>query len=157
MGEDVIERLEFINSRLGYTKLSDGSIVILRVAVVDVRVRGSSSPFGIDFEVNATTGLSVYPSKDAVEEVKDKPILEPGKTINKGWVRVDIVEKKPAYEEVRFTDEGVGTYVVRVEIEPIMASRNVMVKTIRNEPLYVIRWVPKITWREASSKGGTKS
>ncbi|WP_338251850.1 hypothetical protein [Pyrodictium abyssi] len=61
---------------------------------------------------------------------------------------MDIVEKAPAYEEVVYSDERIGRYLIRVEIEPIMVSKNTLFKTIQGLPLYVVRWVPKITWGE---------
>ena len=148
MGVDVVNRLRFRDSKLGYVKVSDGSVIILRVAVVDVRVREEASPFGVEFDVNATGGIAVYPSESALDEVRDKPVLEPGKTVNEGWTRVEIVEKGSAYEEIIYSDERIGRYLIRVEIEPIMVSKNTMFKNIQGLPLYVVRWVPKITWSE---------
>lgn len=148
MNANIVNRLRFRDSKLGYVKVSDGSTIILRVAVVDVRVREEASPFGAEFDVNATGGIAVYPSKSALDEIKDKPVLEPGKTVSKGWRRVDIIEKAPAYEEVIYSDERIGKYMIRVEIEPIMVSKNTLFKTVQGLPLYVVRWVPKITWSE---------
>jgi len=148
MYESIIEKLKIKNSKLGYAKLSDNSVIILRVAVVDVRPREETSPFGVDFEVNATTGVSAYPSKEAMKKVKDKPIIEPGRTLSEGWERLDIVEKKSAYEEVEFTGETLGAYLIRVEVEPIMASMNITVRTVKNEPVYTVKWVPKVAWKK---------
>ena len=148
MSTGIVDRLRFRESKLGYVRVSDGSVIILRVAVVDVRVREEASPFGAEFDVNATGGMAVYPSESTLNEVKDKPVLEPGRTANEGWARVDIVEKAPAYEEVIYSDERMGRYLIRVEIEPIMVSKNTMFKTIQGLPLYAVRWVPKITWSE---------
>ena len=96
MNIDVVDRLRFKDSRLGYVKVSDGSVIILRVAVVDVRIREEASPFGAEFDVNAAGGMAVYPSESALDEVRDKPVLEPGKTIGEGWTRMEIIEKAPA-------------------------------------------------------------
>ncbi len=148
MNIDIIDKLKFKDSRLGYVKVNDGSAIILRVAIVDVRVRQEASPFGAEFDVNATGGISVYPSEDVLSEVKDKPVLEPGKTASEGWMRVNIVERAPAYEEVIYNDDRVGKYLIRIEIEPVMVSKNTQFKTSRGLPLYVVRWVPKITWSE---------
>ena len=148
MSTSIIDRLKFKDSRLGYVKVNDGSIIVLRVAIVDVRLREEASPFGAEFDVNATGGIAVYPSESALNEVKDKPVLEPGKTVSEGWIRVDIAERAPAYEEVIYSDERIGRYLIRVEIEPIMVSKNTLFKTLQGLPLYVVRWVPKITWSE---------
>ena len=54
MDTNIIGKLRFKDSRLGYVKVSDGSVIILRAAIVDVRVREEASPFGAEFDVNAT-------------------------------------------------------------------------------------------------------
>ena len=146
--EDVLAKLRFKDSKLGYVKVSDGSLIVLRVAVVDVRVREEASPLVVEFDVNVTTGISVYPSEGALDEVRDRPVVEPGKTPNEGWVRVDIVEREPAYEEVVYSDGRVGRYLVRVEVEPLMVSKNAQFKTVQGSPLYFVRWVPKVSWGE---------
>ena len=146
--QGVLTRLRFKNGELGYVKVSDGSVIILRVAVIDVRVREERTPFGPEFDVIATGGISVYPSESALNEVKDKPMLEPGKAAGEGWTMVDIVEGRSAYEEVVYNDEKVGSYLIRVELEPIMVSKNASFKTVQGLPLYVVRWVPKVSWRQ---------
>jgi hypothetical protein len=151
---DVVDRLRFRGGRLGYVRVSDGSVVVLRVAIVDARPRGEASPFGVEFEVNATGGIAVYPSEEVLREVRDKPVVEPGRLPQDGWEMVDIVEKSPAYEEALYSDEVVGSYLVRVEIEPLMVSRNTLYRNPQGQPLYVVRWVPKVTWREAGKPGG---
>lgn len=153
MNPDIIDRLKFKESMLGYVKVSDGSVIIIRVAIVDVRVREEVSPFGIEFDVNATGGIAVYPSEDVLKEVRDKPAIEPGKTVNDGWAQVGIVEGTPAYEEAVYHEENEGRYLIRVEIEPIMVSKNTLYKTPQGTPLYVVRWVPKITWNEVREEG----
>lgn len=149
----MIAKIKFKDSRLGYVKISDGTVIVIRVAVIDVRVREEVSPFGSEFDVNATGGISVYPSESALNEVKDKQVLEPGRSVNEGWTAMDIIEKEPAYEEVIYDDEKIGRYLIRVELEPIMVSKNTMFKTIQGSPLYVVRWVPKITWRREGGNG----
>lgn len=153
MSVDIIDKLKFKDSRLGYVKVSDGSVIILRVAVVDVRVREEASPFGVEFDVNATGGVAIYPSEDALKEASSKPVIEPGKIVKEGWIQVDIIEKTSAYEEVIYHDERVGRYLVRVEIEPIMVSKNTLYKTTQGIPWYVVRWVPKVTWGRVEDKG----
>jgi hypothetical protein len=152
MSTSITDRLRFKDSRLGYVKVDDGSIIILRVAIVDVRAREEASHFGVEFDVNATGGIAVYPSGAALKEVKDKPTVEPGKTVNEGWAQVDIVEKTPAYEEAVYYKENGSRYLIRVEIEPIMVSKNTLYKTPQGTPLYVVRWVPKITWNEVEDE-----
>lgn len=153
MSVDIINKLKFKDSKLGYVKVGDGSVIILRVAIIDVKVREEASPFGVEFDVNATGGVSVYPSEDALKETSDKPVVEPSKIVKEGWIQVDIIEKTSAYEEVIYHDERVGRYLVRVEIEPIMVSKNTLYKTMQGTPWYVVKWVPKITWSRVEDKG----
>jgi len=153
VGVDVINKLKFKDSKLGYVKVSDGSTIILRIALVDVRVREEASPFGVEFDVNATGGISVYPSENALKEISDKPVIEPGKIVKEGWIQVDIIEKASAYEEAIYHDEKVGRYLVRVEVEPIMVSKNTLYKIAQGIPWYIVRWVPKITWSRVEDKG----
>lgn len=58
------------------------------------------------------------------------------------------MDKKPAVEEVEFNDEKLGKYIIRVEIEPLMAAVNTEKKSIKGEPIYAVRWAPKISWRK---------
>ncbi|MFP3233856.1 MAG: hypothetical protein RXR08_09255 [Sulfolobaceae archaeon] len=143
----LLNNLSFRNSVRGYVKVSDGSIIILRAAIVDVRPSQVSSPFGVEFNVNYIVGISVHPSEGALNEVKDKPILEPGKQVNEGWIQLEINDKVSAYEEVIYKDAKIGEYLIRVEIEPIMVSKNTLFK-VRQEPLYTLRWAPKISWNK---------
>ena len=61
---------------------------------------------------------------------------------------LEILDKKSAVEEIEYSDEEHGKYLVRVELDSMMASINTEVKTIRGEPLYVVRWAPRVTWRK---------
>jgi len=151
MMSTLLNNLSFRNSVRGYVKVSDGSIIILRAAIVDVKPSQVPSPFGAEFNVNYIVGMSVHPSEGALNEVKDKPILEPGKQVNEGWIQLEINDKVSAYEEVIYKDAKIGEYIIRVEIEPIMASKNTQFK-VRQEPLYTLRWVPKISWNKTGEK-----
>lgn len=148
MSVDIIDKLKFKDSRIGYIKVNDGSMILLRAAIIDVRMREETSPFGVEFEVSATAGIAVYPSEDVSKEILNKPAIEPGKTVNEGWIQVDIIEKNSAYEEVVYDSGKMGKYLVRVEIEPLMVSKNTLYKTPQGLPLYAVRWVPKVTWRK---------
>ncbi len=33
-----------------------------------------------------------------------------------------------------------------------MVSKNTLYKTLQGTPLYVVRWVPKVTWNEVESE-----
>lgn len=140
-------KLRVVSVELGYSRLADDTLIVHRVAVVDVRVLQVGSPFGAEFDVGFTTGISVYPSEEVLEKFRDKRILAPGEKPPQSWQQLEIVDKKPAFEEVEFIDDRLGKYIIRVEIEPVMASINTEVRNIRGEPIYVVRWAPKITWR----------
>lgn len=134
--------------QFGYIELKDGSIIIQRVAVVDVRVLTTKSPFGVEFDVSITTGIAVRASDSVSKLLENKRILSPGEKPPDAWKTVDIVKSVPAVEEVLFEDEQIGKYLIRIEIEPIMVSLNLEVKTLRGEPLYAVRWVPKVSWKK---------
>jgi len=151
LGVGITSRLKFRGSELGYVRVEDGSILVLRVALVDVRERRVSSPFGVEFDVNFNVGLAVYPSEESLREVEGKPILESGRVVSEGWAPVKIVEKTSAYEEAIYVGENGRQYLVRVEVEPIMASKNTMYRAAQGTPLYAVRWVPKVTWYEAGT------
>jgi len=143
-----IPRVRVVNVELGYSRLADGTFIVHRVAVVDVRVVHAESLFGVEFDVGFTTGISAYPSERVLEEFRDKHILVPGEKPPQSWRQLEIVDKKSAFEEVEFMDDKLGKYIIRVEIEPVMASINTEVRNIRGEPLYVVRWSPKVMWRK---------
>ncbi len=67
----VQENLSFKNSTRGYVKVSDGSLIFLRVAIINAIPLQSS--FGVEFNVNFIVGISSHPSESALNEVKDKP------------------------------------------------------------------------------------
>ena len=92
--------------------------------------------------------MSAYPSDSALNEVKDKQMIEPDKMPSDGWTLVDIVEKQSAYEEVEYLLNGKEKYVIRAETEPILAAKNINYRTIQNEPLYFVRWVNKVSWKK---------
>jgi len=140
-------RISVRNIKLGYLKLEDGTFIVQRVAIVDARPIKLASPFGVDFDLVILSGISPHPSKKVLEELKDKPTLEPNKPPPDSWRPLKIVDKAPAVEEAEYFDEEVGRYVIRVEIEPLMASLNTGVKTPKGEPFYVVRRVPKISGR----------
>jgi len=141
-------RINVRSIKLGYIKLDDGTIIVQRVAVVDARPVRVGSPFGVDFDLVVISGISPHPSEKVLEELKDKPMLEPNKPPPDSWRQLKILDKEPAVEEVEYFDEEVGRYIIRVEIEPLMASLNTGAKTPKGEPFYIVRWAPKISWRK---------
>mgnify|MGYP000477532899 CR=1 FL=1 len=146
--EGIRPRIKVVNSSLGHLLLGDGTLIVVRVAVVDVRVTQRQSPFGAEFGVDLTTGVSSRSPHEVLEKFRDKRILAPGERPPDSWQQLRIDEKEPAVEEVEFEDSELGKYRIRVELEPIMVSVNTDVRTARGEPLYVVRWVPKVSWKK---------
>lgn len=143
---------KILSVKWGTMKLEDNTLITFRAAVVDAVPSQEISPFGVEFGVNIATGISVYPSQESITEVEGKPVAPPGAPPKEGWVRVKILEKKPAIEEVEYEDSKLGRYRIRVEFEPAMVSKNTQVKTLSGEPLYMVRWAPKITWEEITEE-----
>ena len=52
---------------------------------------------------------------------------------------VEILDKRCAYEEVTYKAEGLGDFLVRVEVKPIMVAKNTLYKLPDGTPLYVVR------------------
>lgn len=156
MQQGITSKIRVVRVELGFSRLEDGTLITHRVAVADVRVAQLESPFGVEFEVSFTTGISAHPPREVLEAFKDKRVLAPGEKPPDSWRQLEIKEKKPAVEEVEFEDSKLGKYLITVEIEPVMASVNTEVRTVRGEPLYVVRWAPKVMWRkvEESELGG---
>ena len=132
------------NFKLDYVRLSDGTSIILRVAIVDIKPL--QTPFGVEFNVLTTGGISVYPSDSVLNEVKDKPLVEPDKTPSDGWTLVEIIEKQPAHEEVEYHLNE--KYIIKAEIEPLMVVKNIKYKNIQEQPIYIVRWAKKLSWEK---------
>jgi hypothetical protein len=144
MTVDYRVQLDFQKVELGYVKTNDDSLIVVRVAIIDVKPTGKTGPFGPEFSVDFVVGISVRPSERVKEEIRDKPTIDPGKPVEEGWVLVEILDKCCAYEEVTYRAEDLGDFLVRVEVEPIMVAKNTLYKLPDNTPLYVVRWVPKV-------------
>ena len=141
--------LKVVDAKWGYIKVSDGTFIRYRVAVVDAKPLEGISPFGVEFDMNIATGVSVYPSDESLKEIESKPFIKPGTPMPKdGWKQVKIEDKDVAVEEVEFYDEKLGRYKIKVEIEPAMVVKNTEFKSISGEPLYVVRWIPKVVWNK---------
>lgn len=134
------------NFKLGYVRLSDGTSIILRVAIVDIRPLQTPSPFGVEFNVITVSGISVHPSGSVLNEVKDRPTIEPNKTPSDGWTLVNVTEKQSAYEEVEYLFNE--KYTIRAEVEPLMAVKNTKYKSVQEQPIYIVRSARKISWKK---------
>jgi len=144
MSQLLLDRLKVKDYKRGYVKLSDDSIAILRVSIVDVKPLQTP----LQFDVITVGGISVIPSEDARNEVKDKPLAEPGKLPTGGWSLLDIVEKQSAYEEVEYITDTKEKYLIRAEMEPLIASKNSNYRNQKGEPIYIINAVTKTSWKK---------
>ena len=130
----------------GFIKLSDGTVLKLRILIVDVKEAGFSPFGGINFDVKTVGGVSTHSVPEELKEaVADKP-LAPPEPPRDGWEIIDIVEQEPAVAE-EIVDTSKGRYRVRVVAEAVMASRNMNYKSRHNEPIYWVSWVLKISWK----------
>ena len=131
---------------VGSIRLADGTILRLKIMIVDIK-EGGFSPFGnISFNVKAVGGISTVRVPEEIRKlVIDKPIAPP-EPPRDGWEIIDIVEQDEAeVEEV--VDSSRGKFKVRVAAEAIMVARNINYKTVDNEPLYQVSWVWKVSWK----------
>ena len=130
----------------GFIKLTDGTVLKLRILIVDVKEAGFSPFGGINFDVKTAGGVSTHSVPEELKKaVADKP-LAPPEPPRDGWEIIDIVEQEPAVAE-EIVDASKGRYRVRVVAEAVMASRNMNYKSRHNEPIYWVSWVLKIFWK----------
>jgi hypothetical protein len=135
-------------SEPGSITVSDGTILKLKVSIIDVReIEGMFSPFGgVVFDVKAVGGVSVYRVPEELKKaVADKRIAPP-EPPQDGWEILEIKEQKPAVVE-EIVDSSKGKFLVRVVGEAVMVARNMNYKTPHNEPVYWVSWVYKVSWR----------
>jgi len=131
---------------VGRIKLSDGTVLSLKICVIDVKEVGYSPFGGVDFDVKAVGGVAV---EHVAEEVKrlvaDKPLMPP-EPPREGWEPLEIAEQQPAAAEVE-VQVSRGVFVVRVDAEAVMAARNLQYRSVHGEPIYWISWTYKAYWR----------
>ena len=131
---------------IGYIKLSDGTILKLKILIIDVKEIGFSPFGGINFDVKVIGGIATESIPDDVKKlVVDKP-LAPSELPKEGWEILDIIEQKTA-EATDMVTTSIGTFLIKVIAETVMVSRNVMYKVPTNEPIYWASWVYKISWK----------
>lgn len=128
-------------------KLSDGSIIKLKVTIVDTREAGFSPFGGINIIVKAIGGIAVKEvPEDIRKQMADKPFPPSPEPPHDGWEIMDIVDYTPAIAE-ELVETSKGSFLVTVKAEPVMASRNASYKTEFDEPIYWLNWVYKISWK----------
>ena len=59
---------------------------------------------------------------------------------------MEIDRQEPAYEEVEAVIDD-EKYLVRVEVEASMCTRNLNYRDLFDRPLYYVNWVMKPSWR----------
>ena len=138
--------MDVVDSREGIIKLSDGAVLALKIAIVDARETGFSPFGGVHIAVKAIGGIS---SKSVLPElkemVKDKPLVPP-ELPKDGWELIDIEEQEEAYEKAQINTSR-GKFLVEVRAEATMAARNMEYRNEFSEPIYVLSWVYKISWK----------
>lgn len=143
----------FGSSELGFITVSDGTILKLKVSIVDIKeIKEAFSPFGgVIFDVKAVGGVSTHNVPEELKKaVADKP-LAPPEPPRDGWEILEIKEQKPAViEEV--VNSSKGGFVVRVVSEAVMVARNMRYKTPHNEPIYWVSWIYKVSWKPVKNE-----
>jgi hypothetical protein len=131
---------------IGRIKLSDSTILNLKICIIDVKEVGYSPFEGINFDVKTIGGVAVeYITDEVKRSVADKPLM-PFEPPREGWESLEIVEQQPAIAEVE-VQVSRGVFVVKVVAEAVMAARNLQYRNTYNEPIYWISWVYKTSWR----------
>jgi len=136
---------------LGFITVSDGTILKLKISIIDIKEAGFSPFGGINFDVKVVGGIATHKVPEELRKsVADKP-LAPPRPPPDGWEILEIKEQKPAViEEV--VDTSKGKYVVRVVCEAVMVARNMNYRTLHNEPIYWVSWVYKTSWKPVKKR-----
>lgn len=130
----------------GSVKLVDGTVLELKILIVDVKEIGFSPFGGINFDPKIIGGISVSSVPEHLKkDVANKP-LTPPEPPKDGWEIIDITEQKPAMAQV-VVESSKGKYLIKTVAEAVMASRNMNYKSTRDEPVYWLSWVYKISWK----------
>jgi len=142
-----------METKEGRIKLSDGSVLKLKITIIDARESGFSPFGGINIKVKVVGGIAVLSVPEEIREKFSRKPLTPSKSEppHDGWEIIKIVNYEPARanEDVETSQ---GLFRVEVVAEPVMASRNVNYRTEFNEPLYWLSWIYKISWGPIDEK-----
>jgi len=137
-----------MNASVGteHVKLSDNSVIKLKILIVDVKEAGFSPFGGVQFDVKVVGGISTeFVPEEVKKLVIDKPPAPPEPPVD-GWEILDIVEQNPAVAEETIKSSK-GEFVVKVVAEAVMASRNTLYRVPPGEPIYTLSWVFKVSWK----------
>ncbi|MEM1568317.1 MAG: hypothetical protein QXP31_06340 [Pyrobaculum sp.] len=121
---------------VGIIELGDGSVLQLKILIIDVKEVGFSPFGGVDLDVKVVGGISLKKLPEEIQRhIAQKP-LAIGTPVD-GWEIVDIVRQTPA-EATAVVETSKGKFKVVVVAEAVMAARNLNYKTRVNEPNYLM-------------------
>ena len=134
-----------LQSREGFIKLADKTILKLKIGVVDLREAGFSPFGGVNIIVKPIGGIATKNVPSQLKElVRGKPPM-PSVEPQEGWELIKIEQQEEAiHEELAETTKG--KFIVKIRAEVLMVARNVLYKTITDEPVYRAIWVYKVSW-----------
>lgn len=150
--------LQITSSKFGWAKLSDGTRLSYRVAILTVKtVPGTESrPIGPLFRVGTIAHVTVeYCPEELREKVKDKPPfkLEPSVLTNSElWEVVEVLEYEPARETCLYQARDGRVYSITTEIEPTIVARTLHFRDEYGNPVYFVRWARKDTVKLAGER-----
>jgi len=139
-------RIKIDRSKIGYTKLADDTIILIRVAIFDIK-EGELKPTGPDFRIGYNVSISAEATQSLKNKVKEKPFPPPDGSHIKNleiWEIIDIIEHDIAREEGIYKAKDNRIYRIIVEIEPTIVARTLEYKDPLGNPIYYVRWSPKI-------------
>jgi hypothetical protein len=138
--------LSTLQVRPGFIRLSDGSQLVLKIFIIDVKEAGFSPFGGVNFDVKVVGGISTLSVPEELKKTVSNKNLMPPEPPRDGWEMVDIIEQKPAEAEEVVTSSQ-GKFVVKVTAEAIMVARNLGYRSTLGEPIYWVSWVYKFSWK----------
>jgi hypothetical protein len=137
---------DIIRSRIGHTRIADGSTLNLRVTVNGLaETEGPRLPTGPVFGVSTAIGIAVESLPNVKESVASKPIVPQDNShfAQNIWEYQDIIETTPGFEEISYKASDQIEYLVRVEAEPTIVSRTMEYRDDFGNPVYVVRFSQK--------------
>lgn len=137
---------ESLEHGTGFIELTDGTILKLKITIVDIKEVGFSPFGGVNLDIKAIGGIAThYVPESLRKSMVTKPLIS-SELPKDGWEIIDIRKQNPAViEEVVNTSKG--KFKVKVEAEVTMVARNMKYRTRFNEPVYWASWVWKISWK----------
>lgn len=134
----------------GKVSLSDGAIFKIAISIIDARESGFSPFGGINILIKPMGGTAIVKIPEEISNlVKEKPVNPINEIPKDGWEIVDIAEYVPAIAETKI-ETSKGQYLVRLKVEPSMASRNLNYKNELGEPVYLINLATLVSWKPVS-------